>query len=351
MVARKNPVQPTNCDKRLRKYDTSVQVRRTGVSARRRNPPAAGVMRRSAPRAAVAGAACRDARRRCARTRSSRVCAMPHRSPRGSPLRRPRARGRAHGPPFRLSNLGRGTLAVFRRMRGRGSGSRMSDFRRRIRRRSRRSRRCASGPIEPATRSEPRGRFGCRACAEWFHMHPARVPMGSRWRRDYAAIALRLGIGGRLSPRLERRAAARRACARGFRGIDDSRPRTAENARAECQMPDAGTVGAKARSRRRFDSSAASRNAATASNTRRQRADDGGIASPARSRHPLPLVPRAHEKKPRRHFHRRGQPMSEKFHGGDGNDHIGRPAASQPSISAIQLRRARSHASGRRAYR
>ncbi|AUG24611.1 hypothetical protein CXQ84_30095 [Burkholderia pseudomallei] len=116
-------------------------------------------------------------------------------------------------------------------------------------------------------------------------------------------------------------------------------------------MPDAGTVGAKARSRRRFDSSAASRNAATASNTRRQRADDGGIASPARSRHPLPLVPRAHEKKPRRHFHRRGQPMSEKFHGGDGNDHIGRPAASQPSISAIQLRRARSRASGRRAYR
>ncbi|KGX23886.1 tash protein pest motif family protein [Burkholderia pseudomallei] len=237
MVARKNPVQPTNCDKRLRKYDTSVQVRRTGVSARRRNPPAAGVMRRSAPRAAVAGAACRDARRRCARTRSSRVCATPHRSPRGSPLRGPRARGRAHGPPFRLSNFGRGTLAVFRRMRCRGSGSRMSDFRRRIRRRSRR---CASGPIEPATRSEPRGRFGCRACAEWFHMHPARVPMGSRWRRDYAAIALRLGIGGRLSPRLERRAAARRACARGFRGIDDSRPRTAENARAECQMPDAG---------------------------------------------------------------------------------------------------------------
>ncbi|KGC49890.1 tash protein pest motif family protein [Burkholderia pseudomallei] len=212
-------------------------------------------------------------------------------------------------------------------------------------------RRCASGPIGPATRSQPRGRFGCRACAEWFHMHPARVPMGSRWRRDYAAIALRLGIGGCLSPRLERRAAARRACARGFRGIDDSRPRTAENARAECQMPDAGTVGAKARSRRRFDSSAASRNAATASNTRRQRADDGGIASPARSRHPLPLVPRTHEKKPHRHFHRRGQPMSEKFHGGDGNDHIGRPAASQPSISAIQLRRARSRASGRRAYR
>ncbi|AFR19842.1 hypothetical protein BPC006_II1915 [Burkholderia pseudomallei BPC006] len=57
------------------------------------------------------------------------------------------------------------------------------------------------------------------------------------------------------------------------------------------------------------------------------------------------------KKKPRRHFHRRGQPMSEKFHGGDGNDHIGRPAASQPSISAIQLRRARSGASGRRAYR
>lgn len=215
MVARKNPVQPTNCDKRLRKYDTSVQVRRTGVSARRRNPPAAGVMRRSAPRAAVAGAACRDARRRCARTRSSRVCATPHRSPRGSPLRRPRARGRAHGLPFRLSNFGRGTLAVFRRMRGRGSGSRMSDFRRRIRRRSRRSRRCASGPQPPP-------------------------------------------------------AAARAARAR---------------------------------------------------------------------------------KKPRRHFHRRGQPMSEKFHGGDGNDHIGRPAASQPSISAIQLRRARSRASGRRAYR
>lgn len=215
MVARKNPVQPTNCDKRLRKYDTSVQVRRTGVSARRRNPPAAGVMRRSAPHAAVAGAACRDARRRCARTRSSRVCAMPHRSPRGSPLRRPRARGRAHGPPFRLPNFGRGTLAVFRRMRCRGSGSRMSDFRRRIRRRSRRSRRCASGPQPPP-------------------------------------------------------AAARAARAR---------------------------------------------------------------------------------KKPRRHFHRRGQPMSEKFHGGDGNDHIGRPAASQPSISAIQLRRARSGASGRRAYR
>lgn len=215
MVARKNPVQPTNCDKRLRKYDTSVQVRRTGVSARRRNPPAAGVMRRSAPHAAVAGAACRDARRRCARTRSSRVCATPHRSPRGSPLRGPRARGRAHGPPFDCRILVAGHLPFF---------------------------------------------AGCGA------------------------------------------EAAVRAC------------------------------------RNSADAFAGDR-------------DDRGDARPARSRHPLPLVPRAHEKKPRRHFHRRGQPMSEKFHGGDGNDHIGRPAASQPSISAIQLRRARSHASGRRAYR
>ncbi|WP_230479336.1 MULTISPECIES: hypothetical protein [Burkholderia] len=79
------------------------------------------------------------------------------------------------------------------------------------------------------------------------------------------------------------------------------------------------------------------------------RSRDGSSLARAIARRPP--APRTNEKKPRRHSNRRGQPMSEKFHGGDGADHIGRPDASQPSISAIQLRRARSRASGRRVYR
>lgn len=238
MVARKNPVQPTNCDKRLRKYDTSVQVRRTGVSARRRNPPAAGVMRRSAPRAAVAGAACRDARRRCARTRSSRVCATPHRSPRGSPLRRPRARGRAHGPPFRLSNLGRGTLAVFRRMRGRGSGSRMSDFRRRIRRRSRRSpaMRVRSDRTGDAIAASGPFRLSsvCRVVPHASRSGTDGVPMAPRLRCDCASPRHRrpslaaIGTQGRSAASLRERVSR------------DRRQSAAHRRKRASRMPNAG---------------------------------------------------------------------------------------------------------------
>ncbi|EIP85339.1 hypothetical protein A33K_17893 [Burkholderia humptydooensis MSMB43] len=81
MVARKNPVQPTNCDKRLRKYDTSVQVLRTTVSDHRRKAPESGMTRRSARRAAATRGPPGDARPYYAREAPRGVCAAPHRAP------------------------------------------------------------------------------------------------------------------------------------------------------------------------------------------------------------------------------------------------------------------------------
>ncbi|MDW9235095.1 hypothetical protein C7S17_7039 [Burkholderia thailandensis] len=74
-------MQPTNCDKRLRKYDTSIQVLRTTVSKRRQKAPQIRMTRRSARGAAVTDAPRGHARPCAARDRLHRVCAAPHRGP------------------------------------------------------------------------------------------------------------------------------------------------------------------------------------------------------------------------------------------------------------------------------